>query len=141
MKSLDVWALACVALTVKTFALAMLQGAMRVRHKTYVKPEDARTYAGVEPAEAELPLVERAQGALRNDGENVPIFLAVSLAYVLLGCAPASAPWLFGGFVALRYLHGALMLWPRQPWRTLAYGGGLILTLVVCGHVVAAALG
>ncbi len=141
MKLIELWALAAVVLFLKTVTLAMIQGAMRARHKTFVRPEDARTYGNNDPAAREVPIVERAQGALRNDGENVPPFLAIGLAYAMLGCSAAAAPWYFGGFVALRIAHGALMIWPRQPLRTIVYGLGVLITGAMSVHVLAQVLG
>jgi len=137
MSPIEVWALACVALLVKILCVSVLQGVVRVRHHAYAKPEDAAFFGrGAEVLEADLPIVERAQGALRNDGENIPIFLALSLAYVLLECPPGRAPWLFGAFVLARAGHSVWMIWPTQPLRNLCYSSGVLVMAALAGHVV-----
>ncbi len=137
MSALHAWALATVALFIKIFVVALLQGFQRVRHDAYAKPEDAAFFGkGTEVREAELPIVERAQGALRNDGENIPIFLALSLAYVLLECWPVAASLYFGGFVLARTLHSVFMIWPRQPHRNIAYVTGILIMLTISSHII-----
>ena len=87
------YALATVTLFIKFWLLAVTQGLVRVRHKTFVNPEDARVFGrGGEAAAAEHPTVARAGAAMRNDLENLPFFFVLALVYTLLGCWPTGAP-------------------------------------------------
>ena len=66
----------------------------------------------------------------------MPLFLALSLAYVMLGCAPERAPWLFGAFVLARAGHSVWMIWPKQPARNLCYSSGVLVMAAISGHIV-----
>jgi uncharacterized MAPEG superfamily protein len=137
MSGIEIWAVTAVALFLKSQALAILQGHVRIKNKAYAKPEDAKVYGkGAEALAADLPVVQRAQGAIRNDGENIPYFLLIGLAHVQLGCWEAGVPWLFGTFFVARCAHSIFMVSPRQPHRTLAYAIGMIVTFVLSAQVV-----
>lgn len=140
MSPVAIWALCVTALFIKAISTALYQGSQRIRNNAFAKPEDAATFGkGAAPLEQELPAVQRAQGALRNDGENIPIFLALSWAYVSLECWPAATPYYFGAFVLARIAHTILMIYPKQPWRTLVYSTGTLVMIALSGHVVWAA--
>jgi hypothetical protein len=47
------------------------------------------------------------------------------------GPRPALAWAVCGAYVAVRTLHSALLLWPRQPLRTQVFGVSLVLLFVV----------
>lgn len=141
MSPLIMWALCVAALFLKIFGTSLFQGSQRIRHNAFAKPEDAKFFGKGAPArENELESVQRAQGALRNDGENIPIFLALSWAYVSLECWPVATPFYFGAFVLARVAHTVLMIAPRQPWRNFAYVTGLLVMLALTGHIVWAAI-
>lgn len=131
----DAFALTVVALFAKMIGVALFQGVMRMRHNTFAKPEDADFYGDGEAAPAELPVVDRAQRTLRNDLENIPIFLFLSWCYVELSLWPTGALIYFGVFAATRYLHTATYLKPLQPYRTIAYATGLLVMLALSGHI------
>ena len=80
--------------------------------------------------------IEYGQRALRNDLENIPMFVAISYAYVALGAWELGAKIYFPLFILARIGHTFCYLPPKQPGRTVCYGIGLLTTLVVCGHVV-----
>ncbi len=124
-------ALFAVVLFGKMVVLSLVQGYHRFSKKTYKNPEDARSL-GRDPAAEELPQVQRAARAWLNDLENIPVFLILALIYVQLGSAPQLAFGLFGGFTLARVLHSFFYLFGLQPWRTLAYVGGLVATIWVC---------
>jgi uncharacterized MAPEG superfamily protein len=79
----------------------------------------------VSPVSEEAPLVRRAQNVLRNDGENIPIFLFLAAAYVQLGCWEWGVVVYFPLFVLSRVVHTIAYLCPRQPLRNRAYKVGL----------------
>ena len=137
MSPFETWAIAAIALFLKTFLTASVQGAVRIKNSAFAKPEDAAFFGrGAPPLEAELPIVARAQNALRNDAENIPIFLALALGYVELGCWGEGTSLYFGAFVFARYLHTLFMIWPAQPWRNWSYLLGVAVLFALSGHIV-----
>lgn len=125
------YAVAAVLLFLKMWATSLYQGYHRISKMTFKTPEDARM-AGKEPASEELPQVQQAAKAWSNDLENIPIFLGLGVAYVMVGASPALAGWLFMLFTAARYAHTFFYLARLQPWRTIAYGVGLLCLLAMC---------
>lgn len=122
--ALPAFAFALTALFLKTTLTTLLQIAARFRTLSFILPEDAAMMR-MRPKEEEAPLVQRCAGIWRNDLENLPLFLALAFAYVLAGAPAATAAWLFGAYVVLRYLHTLAYLFRLQPWRALAFFGGL----------------
>lgn len=133
--AMPVFAMALVALFVKTTVTSMLQVASRLRAGTFLLPEDAALMR-TRPVAAEAAFVQRCANVWRNDVENLPLFLVLALTHVLLGASRESAQWLFTTFVALRYAHTAVYLRGLQPWRALLYLSGL----AVCGVIAARVL-
>ncbi|MBZ5488358.1 MAPEG family protein [Halomonas aquamarina] len=131
------YAVAAVLLFVKMWATGLYQGFHRITKKTFKTPEDARM-AGTEPAQEELPQVQQASKAWSNDLENIPIFLGLGVAYVLVGASPGLAVWLFMIFTAARYCHTLCYLAKLQPWRTVSYGVGLLCMIVMSIQIVLA---
>jgi uncharacterized MAPEG superfamily protein len=121
---------ALLALFAKTSATSVLQVASRLRARTFLLPEDARML-GVKPVDEEAEIVRRFAGVWRNDMENLPLFLALALAYVLAGAPASVAWWLFGAYVALRYLHSGAYLAGLQPGRALCYLGSLAVCWII----------
>jgi len=118
------FALAATALLLKTTLTSVLQVLSRLRAGVFPIPEDARLLRRP-VATSEAAFVERCARVWRNDGENLPMFFAVALAYTLLGASADSAASLFGAYVLLRYVHTAVFLAGLQPWRALSYVAGL----------------
>lgn len=121
---LDWFAVCAVLLFLKMFALSLMQGYHRIGKRQFPNPEDAAV-VGRRPVTEDLPEVQRAQRAWRNDLENIPVFFALGLIYVLVDASPQAAPSLFVTFTASRYVHSVTYLLALQPWRTLAYGIGI----------------
>ncbi len=118
---LYLYAVCSVALFFKMFFLSLYQGYYRVGQRKYVIPEDARVFTGGSPEAEDLPAVQRAQSAWRNDVENIPIFFGLGVVYVMVDASPAAAGYLFVGFTVARIVHSLVFLAGLQPWRTLAY--------------------
>lgn len=138
----DVYGLTAVALFLKMFVVILAQGRVRIRNRAYVHPEDAAFFGrGASPVAEEAPSVRRAQNVLRNDGENIPIFLFLAAAYVQLGCWEWGVLVYFPLFVLSRVVHTIAYLRPRQPLRNRAYRVGLAVMLALCGHIVWGVLG
>ncbi|WP_447556062.1 MAPEG family protein [Vreelandella sp. EE22] len=131
------YALAAVLLFVKMWATSLYQGYQRISKMTFKTPEDARM-AGKEPAQEELPQVQKAGKAWSNDLENIPIFLGLGVAYVLVGASSGLAVWLFMIFTLARYCHTLCYLAALQPWRTISYAVGVVCMIIMCVQIVLA---
>jgi uncharacterized MAPEG superfamily protein len=109
---------------------------MRLRNKGFVNPEDARTFGapGAEPMEH--PAVAHALRIQRNDGENIPLFFAVGLIYVLSGASPFGAAVYCWTFTLARILHTVAYTLRLQPWRALCYGVGYACILGMAVQIV-----
>eukprot|EP00754_Rhynchopus_humris_P009154 Rhum_TRINITY_DN13943_c0_g1::Rhum_TRINITY_DN13943_c0_g1_i1::g.65607::m.65607/K00799/GST, gst; glutathione S-transferase len=75
-----------------------------------------------------IPL-ERLLGVVSNSLENEPAFLLMALLLHLTGDATASDVTLVKAFVALRFVHALTYIAAVQPFRALAFVGGLLLNL------------
>jgi uncharacterized MAPEG superfamily protein len=137
--ALPTFACAAVALFAKTTLTSVLQVASRARARVFPIPEDARMMRG-QTVDNEAPFVRRCANVWRNDTENLPFFLALALAYVLLGAPAASAQWLFGLYVGMRYLHTLVFLAGLQPWRALVYLAGMVVCWTLAIRCIALAL-
>lgn len=136
MESAEHWyALTAVLLFLKMFFLSVYQGYHRIGKRVYKTPEDAALMR-CEVASEELPQVQRAARAWLNDLENIPIFLALAIAFIWLGGSSVMAAWLFMSFTLMRYLHTLFYLVGMQPWRTLAYAGGILCLFALSSEVV-----
>lgn len=131
------YAVASVLLFLKMFAVSAYQGFHRIGKLTFKTPEDA-AFVGREASREELPQVQRAARAWLNDLENIPMFLGLGVAYILVGASPDSAAWLFLIFTGTRYLHTLFYLGGFQPWRTVAYAVGVVCMFVMCMQILVA---
>lgn len=136
MEPIAIYALTVVALFLKMIAVAVVQGYYRVSRGVFAKPEDADTWGDGTVADADLPIVDRGQRTLRNDVENIPIFLFLGWVYVALEAWPTGAWIYFGAFVLSRFVHTYAYLRPTQPLRNRAYLLGVLAGLFVAGHVI-----
>ena len=130
-----VFALTVMALFLKMFVIAGVQGINRMQSGVMVRPEDAAYFVKQAPAAAELPIVDRAQSTLRNDLENIPIFLFLMLAYMQLNGPPMPLAIYAAVFVLARCGHSYFYLRPRQPHRNRLYLVGIAVDFVLCGHL------
>ena len=136
--ALPALAFALTALFAKTSFTSVLQVLSRLRAGVFPIPEDARLM-GKKPAQAETDFVRRCANVWRNDTENLPLFAALGLTYVLLGAPAGSAQLLFGAYVVLRYAHTAVFLLGLQPWRAIFFLAGLAVCWAIAAHCVAMA--
>lgn len=131
---LKIYAVCCVVLFLKMFAIALVQGT-RMKTGAFVNPEDAKFFTGKEPVAQEIPIVQRGANAFRNDLENIPIFLFLGLTYVLTDCWAMGALYYFPLFTAARIGHTLFYLNAIQPWRTVAYAVGITVSMCLSGHI------
>jgi uncharacterized MAPEG superfamily protein len=123
-------------MTTKFVALTLIQALRRTKTRTFRWPEDAAHWRGVVVSSDEDPQCLRAQAALRNDGESQPYFLLAAAAWIWLGADETVALILCSTYVALRALHSAFLLWPRQPLRNRIFGLSVVCLFVVLGDCV-----
>ena len=128
------FATALVALFLKTSLTSALQVASRFRSRMFTVPEDA-ALLGIPPRLEESAFVRRCGNVWRNDAENLPLFLALALAYVLAGATPEDAGALFAAYVVLRYAHTIVYLRGLQPWRMVAYLLGMLVCWIIAARV------
>ena len=137
--ALSAFAITLVALFFKTTLTSVVQVISRVKAGTFLIPEDA-ALMGKGPVTAEAAFVQRCANVWRNDVENLPLFLALALTYVLLGASLESAQVLFAAYVVLRYTHTAVYLCGLQPWRAMLYLSGMAVCWVIAARIVVQAL-
>ena len=101
---------------------------MRMRNSGYVNAEDAATFGGTAD-EREHPDVAHALRIQRNDGENIPPFLAMALIYVLDGASATGAWWYCWTFTIARLVHTVVYINHMQPWRAISYFVGYLCIL------------
>lgn len=133
--ALPAFALALVALFLKTTLISAMQVTGRFRTRSFTNPEDA-ALLGLRPRQEEAPFVQRCASVWRNDVENLPLFLALALSYVLLGAPAEEARKLFALYVGLRYAHTAVYLYGLQPWRALLYLAGMAVCWTIALRIV-----
>ena len=134
--SLKVLGVCTSVLFLKMFAIGLTQGLVRNKNKIYTNPEDAALIGKTTPAQAEHPDYIRASNAYRNDLENIPIFLGLAWAALQLHAGEAMLPIYFSVFTLARVGHTFFYLKGLQPWRSLAFGVGLLVNLALAGHIV-----
>jgi uncharacterized membrane protein YecN with MAPEG domain len=140
MDSWKIYGLTVVTLFVKMFVMVLVQGYGRYQHRGFSNPEDAVMFDkvfGQKPnASKQSELVERSQSVLRNDGENVPIFLFLAMTYVQLDCWQTGLIIYLPLFVIGRIAHAISYLNALQPWRNLSYQLGIWVMFAMSGHIV-----
>jgi uncharacterized MAPEG superfamily protein len=97
----------------------------RMRNKGYVNEEDARTFGGAAD-QIEHPSVAHALRIQRNDLENIPLFFAIALIYVLDGASAFGAAAYCWTFTIARLVHTVVYTYRLQPWRAISYFVGYL---------------
>jgi uncharacterized MAPEG superfamily protein len=129
----------CVAiLGVKMLASAVYTGTRRQKVGGFINPEDAKRFGelGATAGREEAPEVAHALRIQRNDLENIPLFFAVGLIYVLTGASPTGALVLCGIFTAARVVHTFAYTWRLQPARAICFATGALSTLVMMFRII-----
>jgi glutathione S-transferase len=119
-----------VLLVFKLMSAGNLTSLLRIRHKAYANPED---YAlnRMAPRAAVDDGVERSRRAHQNDLENVLPFMLLSLLYVLTSPPHALFASLLWGFFGARVVYTIVYLRGLQPWRSIAFGVGMVISFVI----------
>jgi uncharacterized MAPEG superfamily protein len=140
MDSWKIYGLTVVVLFFKMLSAVLVQAYGRWQDRGFTNPEDGAMFDklfGTKPnAKGQNDLVDRAQNVLRNDGENIPMFLFIAIAYIQLGCWPQGVAIYLPVFVLGRIAHMVSYLKALQPWRNLAYQLGLWVTVAMSGQII-----
>ncbi len=134
----DAWkafSICLVLLFAKGLATSLYQARLRVKTRAFLSPEDARLMRA-RSINLESPQLQRAGAVWRNDLENIPYFIFLALAYVLVGCWAAGAAPYFGLFVLFRFGHTAAYLQGLQPLRFICYSGGVAISCILSTHII-----
>src|SRR5215831_5853457 len=131
---LRMYAITTIVLALKMAAISIVQGRARLGAGIFTNPEDAKRFGG-QQASAEVPMVERASRAWRNDLENIPIFLILAWIYVYAGLAPYAFVIYCIIFMIARVIHTICYLNAIQPGRTIAFTVGALTMLAMIVHL------
>jgi glutathione S-transferase len=131
-----IYSLSAVVLCLNLLGLWGYSGAVRGKTKTVLNPEDAATVAkGTEIVTADPAPVARVLRAHTNAMANILPHLVLGLLYVILGATPLMAWIFFGGFTVMRIAHSFAYVGEKQPWRTITFVLGGLLSLGLLGLV------
>ncbi len=133
-----IYALCAAILGVKMLASAFYTGSRRQKVNGYINPEDAQKFApeGTVAKPEEAPEVARALRIQRNDLENIPLFFAIGLIYVLSGASVTGVILLCGLFTVARVIHTFVYAKGIQPARAICFGIGALCTLLMIFRIV-----
>jgi glutathione S-transferase len=131
---LRMYAITAIVLALKMAVISIVQGRARVNARVFTNPEDAKAFGG-QQASAEVPMVERASKAWRNDLENIPIFLILAWIYVYAGLAAYAFVIYCIIFMIARVIHTICYLNAIQPGRTIAFTVGALTMLAMIIHL------
>ena len=98
-------------------------GTTRSKHQGFINQEDATVFGpgGAVAHEQETPEVAHALRIQRNDLENIPLFFAIGLIYVLSGASPFGARFFCWIFTLARLAHTYFYQNHIQPWRAVSF--------------------
>ena len=133
-----VYAFCSAVLGVKMLASAVYTATRRQKTDGFINLEDVQTFAqpGATVRSEEAPEVAHALRIQRNDGENIPLFFAIGLIYVLTGASLFGAIVFCGLFTVARIAHTFAYMYRKQPARALCFGAGMLCTLVMIFRIV-----
>lgn len=137
--ALKIWLAGCSSLAFKMWANTIIQSIARVKHNAFDIPEDAEKLGNFYKMDLNYSptkhfIDERGAACWRNDLENIPLFLFLTLGYVLIG---GGYQWLLGYFcvfILARISHTACFVMQAQPWRSFSFDVGFIATIALSIH-------
>lgn len=130
------YAVCAAILAVKMLLTGNYTSLARMRNKGFVNAEDAKAFGAASASETEHPAVAHALRIQRNDGENIPLFWAVGLVFVLSGASAAAAWWYCWTFTIARLVHWVAYLNHLQPWRAICYFLGYLCILGMAVQII-----
>jgi len=124
------YAFTSIVLNLNLLTLWVSSGARRARAGLAINPEDGARY-GVPVSETDPPEVARYLRAHRNAEASIYPFLALGVAYVLVGGTASVAVPIFVMFVSARVAHSIVYLRALQPWRTITFALSLLAIIAL----------
>ncbi len=138
------YAICATVLAIKMILSAAYTGVTRQRHVGYVNNEDAHVFGHANAQAAaqglETEEVAHALRIQRNDLENIPIFFAIGLLYVLSGATPFGASVYMWTFTIARLVHTGVYMGHLQPWRAISYVVGALAIFGMCTQILMSVL-
>jgi len=133
-----IYALCSAILGVKMLASAIYTATRRQKVGGFINPEDAERFGqpGIEVKLEEAPEVARALRIQRNDLENIPLFFAIGLIYVLTGASAFGTTVLCGLFTLARVIHTIVYAKGMQPARAICFVTGTSCILIMIFRIV-----
>jgi uncharacterized MAPEG superfamily protein len=128
--ALSVLGVVYLILVLKMAAVGGYTSLMRIQRGHYATPEDF-ALQGLPPTTTADADIERARRAHRNDLENILPFFGAALFYALTQPSAFMTRVYFWGFCFARVLHTIFYIRQQQPYRTIAFGVGLVLMLLM----------
>jgi uncharacterized MAPEG superfamily protein len=127
----NTYAVCSAILGLKMVFSAVYTGSRRQKVQGYINAEDAHVFGEKSAAagDQEAPAVAHALRIQRNDLENIPLFFAIGLIYVLSGATPFGAAVYCWTFTVARVVHTFCYMNHLQPWRALSFGVGALATI------------
>jgi len=130
------YTLTVVVNTLNMTALWLLSGVARGGTRTTLNPEDAQTVLrGAAVVEAEPAPVARVLRAHRNTFDNTIPFLLLAFVFATMRPSALEAQILFGTFTAARLVFSVAYLKGLQPWRSISFAVGVLVTLALVVEV------
>lgn len=139
------WCFAVLANALKLIGLAQLTGMWRVTSGSFAAREDydlMKAAYGPAPDVALLdsygtPFLRRLGNIHRNEMESLPLFFALSYAYILSEPPLGEACVLLLMFTLARLAHNILYALQSSPMRSVAWGVATQCLLIIAGRVAA----
>ncbi len=126
------------ALAMTLFGLGAHTAKTRSERKIVVNSEDAGINGGAALGGVDHPDVQRIKRAHMNLIESAVPFFALGFLYCLTSPSLTLAGVLFGAFVLTRVFHAVFYLGAKQPFRTIAFGAGTLVSLVMIVQILRA---
>jgi uncharacterized MAPEG superfamily protein len=124
------FAVVCLLLVVKIAAVGGYTSVLRLSRKVFATPEDYKLQ-GLAPRQTMDPDIERVRRAHQNDLENILPFFVVGFVFLLTHPSLLAAQIYGIGYLLARTLHSVFYIRSMQPYRTIAFTVGSILTLAM----------
>jgi glutathione S-transferase len=132
----ETYAFCSAILAIKMLYSGVWAGTRRSKHQGFVNAEDAEVFGppGATVVAIEPPEVAHALRIQRNDAENIPIFFAIGLLYVLTGAGPWGAWLLCWTYTLARIAHTYCYQNHLQPGRAVSFitGSVAVVLMIVC---------
>ena len=135
----QLYAICTAILVIILYGLGFYTAKIRADRKKIVNYEDVKVNSGAEVVDVEHADVQRIKRAHLNSLENAVPFFILGFIYSQTSPSMGMAQGLFFTFVGVRLLHAIFYLTARQPFRTLSFGIGGVVNLIMAVQVLRAA--